>query len=103
MRATKFTIDSLDGYVFDGYTDGEEWNGFACPYFTYNQAEKVLEAYLATGRKAWYDADADRFVFEVDGKDEVDSFNAVELVGEKFYPVGAFCWIWDEAEAASQV
>ena len=29
---TQFALG--DETLFDGYTLGEEWNGFACPYFT---------------------------------------------------------------------
>ena len=40
MRPTKFKIESLGCEVFDGFTKGEEWNGWDCPYFTFNQAQK---------------------------------------------------------------
>ena len=101
MRKTKFAIDFFDGQMFEGYTQGENWNGFACPYFTYEQAQVLLNAWQAKGWNARYDAKEDRFTFGVNtggGEQEYDSFSAIELQGMKLYPVGAFYWIWEEAK-----
>lgn len=98
MRGSRFAIDFLGGHIFEGYTLGEEWNGFACPYFTFEQAQCLMEEWRASGRGAYFDAGLDRFTFEVDtaeGKDS-DNFSAVELDGVKLYPIGASCWIWEE-------
>ncbi len=43
MRQTRFTIDSLNG-IFEGYTLDDDWNGWAVPYFAYEQALLVLAA-----------------------------------------------------------
>lgn len=100
MRETKFSIDSLGDRSFDGYTQGETWNGWACPYFTFEQAQQLVRAYEENGLEARYNEVSDAFSFELDaGGDlkEVDTFPAEEINGRKFYPIGAFCWIWEEA------
>ncbi len=97
LRPTKFAIDLLGDQLFDGYTQGDEWNGWSCPYFTSKQAEYIVQAHNGKGLKAWYDANSDSFSFEIEASDEIDSFPAQEIEGMKVYPIGARCWIWEEA------
>ena len=46
---SSFTIDSIPEQMFEGYSDGDTWNGWACPYFERMVAEKVLRASEANG------------------------------------------------------
>ncbi len=102
MRKTKFKIESLGYETFDGFTKDEDWNGWACPYFTFEQARKVLKQYNLfreiTGQKdlAFYDKGADAFVFPSNDEDESELYAAIDEEGQKYYPVGASCWIWEE-------
>jgi hypothetical protein len=98
LREAIFTTDVFDGQRFPGFTDGETWNGWARPYFTFEQAQAVLNAHKDHSWKAWYDETQDSFVFDFshDGNDELDEFPAVEIAGMKLYPIGAGCWIWEE-------
>ena len=102
MRKTKFKIESLGYETFDGFTKDEEWNGWACPYFTFEQAQKVLKNYnelrKIIGQKnlAFYDSMAEAFVFPSDDQYESETFKAINESGEQYYPVGAFNWIWEE-------
>jgi hypothetical protein len=100
MEPAKFSLDFLDGQTFEGYTRGEDRNGFACPYFTFEQAQRLVVAWKATGREARYDRDTDRFTFEVnvDEGRGYDSFQPVDLQGLKVYPLGTRSWIWEEVE-----
>jgi hypothetical protein len=95
MRSAKFTIDTFADGVFDGFTSGETWNGWARPYFTFQQAQSILEAHQAQGKKASYDEAGDFFSFEF-SEDEIDTFSAEMIEGQKLYPIGAGCWIWEE-------
>lgn len=95
MRPAKFTIDTFGEEVFEGFTQGETWNGWARPYFTFEQARRVVEAHRARGGRASYDEAEDAFSFEI-GEEEIDAFPAESLEGQKLYPVGAGCWIWEE-------
>lgn len=61
LRKATFTIDSLDGENFSGFTLGGNWNGWACPYFTFEQARRIVEAHRSKGQKAWYDEARDVF------------------------------------------
>lgn len=99
MRPSKFTIEVYGEQSFDGFSSGEDWNGWACPYFTSEQAQRIVDAHCKLGRKAWYDKVEDQFVFDFshDENNEPDTFPAEEVDGKKLYPVGAFCWIWEEA------
>lgn len=97
---SKFSLDPLIGQSFDGYSLGEVWNGFACPYFTFEQAQRVADVSRRFGFGAWYDEDLDQFVFagedESSDPNECESFPSTMIDGAKFYPIGAFTWIWEE-------
>lgn len=93
MRPTRFIIDSLNG-IFEGYTLDENWNGWACPRFTYEQGLFVLTACQQADQHGFYDAANDRFV--VSFNDEEESYEAEEIDGLKVYPIGARNWIWEE-------
>ncbi len=69
MRSSVFKIDLLPGQEFSGHSAGEEWNGWACPYFPLDEAMKLVEKSWAN--KARYDEQADIFVFTFDGEEEI--------------------------------
>jgi hypothetical protein len=101
MRPTKFAIDFLEGKTFDGYTREEDWNGFACPYFSFEQAQHLIDAWHSRGWNAGYNKEADSFLFEIAsgaGVTEDEIYSSLEIEGMKLYPIGAFNWIWDEVE-----
>jgi hypothetical protein len=101
MREAKFSHDFLGDSEFRGYTRDEDYNGFACPYFTYDQAMLILQAWLEHGLAANYDENTDEFVFEVSGGEagnEFQRFGAIYADGLKLYPIGVFDWIWEEVE-----
>lgn len=41
VEGGKFHLEAFDE-EFEGYTAGESWNGWECPYFEKNVAEKIL-------------------------------------------------------------
>lgn len=101
MREAKFSHESLGESEFGGYTRDEDYNGFACPYFTYDQAMLVLQAWIEHGLAANYDENTDEFVFEVsegEAGDESQRFSAIYADGLKLYPIGVFEWKWEEIE-----
>lgn len=101
MRKAKFKIESLDYETFDGFTKDENWNGSASPYFIFEQARKVLKNYnqlrqiIGQNNLAQYDSTADAFIFPF-AKQETETFAPIVENGQKFYPIGAFMWIWEE-------
>ncbi len=95
-----FTID--DQHVYHGYTDGDLWNGFSCPYFEHNEAVRLL---TDQGNVWEYQAEASAFaVKQADDPDdyEPEVFNrmTIEVDGApiEVYAIGAYSWVWDEME-----
>lgn len=101
MRPAQFAIDFLEGKTFQGYSQDEYWNGFACPYFSFEQAQQVAEAWRASGSDARYDGEVDAFSFEVntgEGAKEYESYSGLLIEGMKLYPIGSSNWIWESVE-----
>lgn len=98
MRPAVFTIEVYNEQSFEGFARGDDCNGWACPYFTFEQAKIVLESHRARGWKAWYDEAEDKFVFDFShtGNETPENFPAQYIEGMKLYPIGAFSWTWEE-------
>lgn len=109
-RKTKFYIDAFDG-EFEGYTLGQHWNGWACPFFTKEVGMQVVEEFekfndkegWGKGYKAWYDKEKDAFCFVDPNSTEEDDpeiYEGHDIVFENktlhVYPIGSFGWVWDE-------
>ncbi len=104
--SAQFTVPGLDlGTGVRGWYDpSQTWNGFACPVFAWEAAQRIAQAYslslvedLEEGGKAYYDAVQDAFVFPGDdvykGQDTVTG-SANESISH-VYPVGACGWAWE--------
>lgn len=98
MKQTYFVIDAFENDIFEGFTDDRKWNGWACPYFTFEQAKKVVEVHKRATSNAWYDEKSDTFNFQMDkeDKDDIESYEPIKMEGQKFYPVGNSQWVWEE-------
>lgn len=101
FTSAQFFMDAIEG-VFEGFTNGDTWNGWARPYFEQSAAEQVLEASEANGYRWTFD-DA-RDVFSVRRMEDPDDYGPEEFaglditVGEqsfRVYPIGAYSWIWE--------
>lgn len=94
LQPTRFSIDILGDEFYEGYSANGTWNGWDCPYFSYEQAQKVVYAFNASHRfegdrvEAQYDAEQDAFCFFFESAGESDDFPAVEIEGQKLYPLG---------------
>lgn len=97
LQTATFTLDALSGRVFEGYATAEQWNGWERPLFPFESARQITQA-ASEYQTAFYDEDADEFVFEiVDG--ETERFGAVAVAGVgKLYSIGAGVWIWERHE-----
>ena len=105
LRPGWFALDSiLDDaggrpLAFPGYTCGERWNGWACPRFTHDQAQGIVEAWRTRGWPAGYDRGRDEFMLGGGPglpPEEPEHFGGIEMNGQKLYLIGTFSWIWDE-------
>lgn len=108
LRRGKFRIEVYDPELFEGWTDGELWNGWATPVFEYEEARRMMDVHNKMEPldpedtpQAWYEGDKDRFCFIEMGADrEVEYYAAYkqEAEGEvrKLHGVGTWYWTWEE-------
>lgn len=99
MRKSFFSLDALGGTVFEAYTNEENWNGWACPYFSFEGAQRLAEAWRNSGWRAVYEEEGDAFAFwlQPEGEpDEPELYASVEIGRHRLYPIGAFSWTWEE-------
>jgi hypothetical protein len=99
MRKTRFVIDTNEK-TYEGYTDGTLWNGWECPWFTKEVAEEMMRDFIKEGGEAKYDSETDSYIFQAEEWDQPDVFDSADVRTEDgiqhLYPIGAWCWIWDE-------
>lgn len=108
LRPGRFLLDGLDG-VYDGFTRGETWNGFAVPYFSLAEARRVADDYAAQlptadgQTRAEYDAGRGVFRLYDPSSDEWDEVAPVIVGDRTLYCVGTHLWTWENAsdEAAA--
>lgn len=107
-----FSIDDDPTASFTGWTDGQRWNGFACPLFERDEAQRMVDAY-ATGALSWsgppeegyaagYEAATDSFWFYNPSVGARDAFSGTDIIlpdgrPVHVYPIGAAGWIWMNA------
>jgi len=100
MKTSRFALFGVKG-TFEAFSKGDDWNGWACPWFTYPEALRFVDAWNAPvedcGRgPARYDSERDLFEFTIEG--ETDRFEPEVIDGVKLYPIGAYGWCWEECE-----
>ena len=93
----KFSMDSFDDNQphIDGMTYGNHWNGWACPYFTLENAMRI--ATLADGFGITYDPQNDKFIGESEYYDR-EEWESKIIDGVKYYPIGSHSWCWYQME-----
>lgn len=99
MRKTRFVIDTNEK-SYEGYTDGRLWNGWECPWFTKEVTEEMMIDLNKEGVWTEYNQETDSYIIKSENCDEPDVFEGYDVVTEDgpmhLYPIGAWCWIWDE-------
>ena len=91
MFKSKFQIE--DGPIYDGYTNGNHWNGWACPWFTKEVADQIATEVNADAPYCTmhYDKANDAFVYKAKGDDEC----IYKANTQGLYPIGNGDWRWD--------
>jgi hypothetical protein len=114
-RSGNFILGCVAETLIHGYTMGEHWNGWACPFLEKAAADALIlqlnDSYQRFGepRRAYYDAGRDVFVTPYDGgdDDEWDSWGAeiinVDGAERKVYSIGSQAWCWIEVPAEERV
>lgn len=98
MKKALFQIESSPMYI--GYTDGTRWNGWATPFFTFEEAQKIQSDWNAEGESQMlYDIDKDAFCVQYDDDDpyiwkgeDVQTEDGIKHL----YGIGAYSHIWDK-------
>lgn len=94
MIEKKFGIEECK---YMGFTQGQYWNGWECPYFTLEVAQQVAKDFSVFDDKLIYDEKSDSFIYSTEDypEGEFDTFSPVIIDGKKLYPIGAFSWCWE--------
>ena len=98
MRKALFQIDG--GPVYIGYTNGDRWNGWATPYFSLEEAQKIqVEFSRGTDHPMLYDVTKDEFRIQYDDDEPYiwkgEDIQTVDGI-KHLYGIGAYSHIWDE-------
>lgn len=101
---------SIDGsYEADAWVDdSRDWNGWALPYFPFDEAQHVLdestESEYSSVSGYRYDEDEDAFYVTDDDLSGEAIYEGVPIFNESGdqvgigYPIGAGEWIWDYSD-----
>lgn len=98
MRLSLFELE--DSPQFEGYTDGQRWNGWACPVMTRNQCLVAMAYFnsLETEPLVWFEGDKLAFRSGYDDEPVYYLDPLIQLVdGQPVWPFGDG-WIWDEVK-----
>lgn len=76
MRKTKFNIGDSEN-IYEGYTDGRLWNGWATPYFTKEVADKMVKDYEEA---MYYEERLDAYIVVDNNHDNLIDSGAKDLV-----------------------
>lgn len=98
MKKALFQID--DGPVYIGYTNGDRWNGWATPYFPFEEAQKIqAEFSQGVDFPMLYDVNKDEFRIKYDDDEPYiwkgEDIQTVDGI-KHLYGIGAYSHIWDE-------
>lgn len=98
-RHGQFYIDDPDSTQYPGYSFGLTWNGWACPFFSYDVAQQIIADFVAEGGEGRYDDASDSF--RLQSADESYAVTGIDIEtpdgSQRVYPIGAGMWIWDDA------
>lgn len=105
LKEEIFEIDGM--YKVKGYSFGDYWNGFECPFFTEDVATAILEETLDADLTQdyflsyEYDEEKDMFILETRNIDlEFEAIYIETEAGKRIalYPIGSWIWCWSKSE-----
>ena len=99
MYQTVFTMVAFT-HPHIGYTLGDKWNGWATPYFEFDEACAIMKEFnvVEHNEPMKYSKQHDTFIIEMeDGEIEVwQGKNYLTKEGVKhLYAIGAYAWTWE--------
>lgn len=98
-RKSQFFLDTAPEQIFEGYTDGSLWNGWATPRFSFDEAIRIVKMF---GFKPEEVHRVQEHAFKFPDPDEPEEYFG-ELIetpdrpeGIWLYPIGTRAWTWRE-------
>ena len=90
-----------------GYTSGARWNGWATPYFTFEEAQKIqAEFSQGVDFPMLYDVNKDEFRIQYDDDEPYiwkgEDIQTVDGI-KHLYGIGAYSHIWDEIDSRDKL
>ena len=100
-KSTSLTTDSGYG-CFEGYTTSNKWNGWQCPLFNKENADKICKAYNNEFCQMRYDEENDCYVADYPVDEYTEKYEGRDYIVngkvEHLYPIGSHEWCWAMAE-----
>ncbi len=97
LTAKKFSTDFFEGKIFHGYSSGNTWNGWECPFFEFDEAAAITAVQNKIKEDScYYEKEKDSFIFKF--QDEIEEYPAEFIEEKKLYGIGSSIWIWEEAD-----
>ena len=105
LKKAVFTISEYPK-AYIGYTNGDDWNGWATPFFEYAEAIKITEGFNECAEyEMKYDEIYEQFYILDTESGELETWQGKDYETsdgiKHLYGIGAYCWIWDEANVIS--
>lgn len=104
VSARVFIEDPSNGIYMAHLDPAVRWNGWACPYFDFDEASRMAGEFAGINpdEEMAYDPERDCFFvsYAGEGGDVIEEYYGVDADGEVLYPIGNALWIWtllDEA------
>lgn len=100
LKKNVFIIGDFQ-YPHIGYTNGDDWNGWATPYFEIDEAFAIMKEYNAEGHDfpICYNEGTDTFTVEEMGGFDGYSWKGINCQTEEgikhLYGIGAYSWVWE--------
>lgn len=99
--STSLTTDSGYG-CFEGYTTSNKWNGWQCPLFNKENADKICKAYNNEFCQMRYDEENDCYIADYPVDEYSEKYEGRDYVVngkvEHLYAIGSHEWCWAMAE-----
>jgi hypothetical protein len=101
MTKTFFQIDDCEE-KFEGITSGRRWNGWECPLFPIETANKILSTLQDSEestnlRYSYYKFTPDFSAIQEIHEDGIDMHYPVKFEGVNYFPIGYCNWVWELA------
>jgi hypothetical protein len=106
MRKSVFALcDDHNAYI--GYTNGYLWNGWATPYFTLEEAQRLQANYNQNAEfPIFYDVTKDEFFYKPSADEEPYVWEGEDVQTpdgiKRLYGIGAYSHMWDELGKGSK-